>query len=78
MAIKAKTDTKPAGAREEDAEDSVRWRLMIHCDDLRREELKGKEDRMDGRTDGGFLLLRRSLRPESSKMKAKEAKMCRR
>lgn len=52
---KAKADTKPAGAREEDAEDSVRWRLMIHCDDLRREELKGKEGRMDGRTDGrGF------------------------
>lgn len=50
MASKAKTDTKSAGAREEDAEDSVRWRLMIHCDDLRREELKGKEDQMDGRT----------------------------
>lgn len=78
MASKAKTDTKSAGAREEDAEDGVRWRLMIHCDDLRREELKGKEDQMDG-WPGSFLRLREVPRGHrAAEIKAKEAKMCRR
>ena len=36
-----KEDMKSAGVREEDAEDRVRWRQMIHCGDPLREKPKG-------------------------------------
>lgn len=43
-----KDDVKVDGAREEDAEERVRWRHVIGCGDPRREQLRGKAPRKLG------------------------------